>query len=302
MPVPRRSVLGALLFGLPVLAVPACTSSGAASGPRSSATGADRQTGRVQPTRHVYGSDRSQFGELYLPTGRRRPGTAVVIHGGFWYSQYGLDLGAPLAADLARRGWAAWNLEYRRVGNGGGWPATLRDVAAGVDHLATLRRDGLELDLDHVVPIGHSAGGQLAGWAACRPGLPTGALGADPKVRVSAVVSQASVLDLRHAAETGVGGTAESDLLGGSPAQVSDRYRLASPIERLPLQVPVICVHGTADTNVPIDQSRRFAAAAGRAGDRAELIEVAGDHFTLIDVTAPAWAAVVNRLPRLFAA
>ena len=37
--------------------------------------------------------------------------------------RYGLDLMNGLAVDLAKRGYAAWNIEYRRVGNiGGGWP------------------------------------------------------------------------------------------------------------------------------------------------------------------------------------
>ena len=85
-----------------------------------------------------------------------------MIHGGFWQSAYGLDLGAPTSADLARRGWAAWNIEYRRLGDGGGWPTTFTDVAAAVDHLHRL--DGV--DLGSVVTLGHSAGGQLAVWAA----------------------------------------------------------------------------------------------------------------------------------------
>jgi len=85
-----------------------------------------------------YGPDSSQYGELHLPFGTRRPGTVVILHGGFWLSEYGAELGTPLAVDLARKGWVAWNLEYRRVGNGGGWPATFMDVAAGVDELTPI--------------------------------------------------------------------------------------------------------------------------------------------------------------------
>ena len=102
----------------------------------------------------------------------------VVIHGGFWKARYGAEWGAPLAADLAVRGWAAWNLEYRRVGNGGGWPATLADVAAGIDLLAELAAERSRPR--RVVAIGHSAGGHLATWAAGRPALPAGAVGATP--------------------------------------------------------------------------------------------------------------------------
>ena len=94
----------------------------------------------------------------------------VLLHGGFWRAQRTLELMRPLAADLAGRGFAAWNLEYRRVGQpGGGWPGTCEDVAAGLDHLARLA--GREpLDLDRLVVAGHSAGGHLALWSAARPG------------------------------------------------------------------------------------------------------------------------------------
>ena len=100
------------------------------------AGGADPENGDAMPdaqaTRTIsYGSDPSQFGDLYLPDAAPK-GLAVIVHGGFWRAQYGLDLGAPLARSLQERGWAAWNIEYRRVGNGGGVPATLDDVRAAI--------------------------------------------------------------------------------------------------------------------------------------------------------------------------
>jgi len=62
------------------------------------------------PQHVAYGPSAAQFGELYRPAGGSL-GTVVVIHGGFWRAQYDLSLGRPLAADLARRGYTAWNLE-----------------------------------------------------------------------------------------------------------------------------------------------------------------------------------------------
>ncbi|MFA6298435.1 MAG: alpha/beta hydrolase, partial [Nocardioides sp.] len=153
--------------------------------------------------RIAYGDDPSQYGELYLPEGTPR-GVVVVIHGGFWKAAYDASLGRPLATSLAAEGWAAWNLEYRRVGNGGGAPATFDDVSAGIDRLADL-----DLDTSTVVTLGHSAGGHLAAWAATR--------GHDPawpgRVPVTAVVSQAGVLDLRSAAEDDLGDGAVRALL-----------------------------------------------------------------------------------------
>ena len=278
----RRTFLAAVVTGPAALA--ACSSSGAPAG----------KTGTVQPTRSSYGPDKSQFGELYRPSDVTHQGTVVIVHGGFWRSQYGLNLGRPLARDLVGRGYVVWNLEYRRVGNGGGWPATFDDIAEGIDHLATL-----DVDTSKVVVVGHSAGGQLAVWAAGRSTLPAGAPGASPVVRVTGAVSQAGVLDLAVAQDTGVGDGAEGDLLGGSPAEVPDRYRLADPIQRLPLAVPVLCVHARGDENVPFAQSTAYVAAATAAGDAAVLRQVPGDHFTLIDPKTPAWAAVRDALPAL---
>jgi acetyl esterase/lipase len=92
------------------------------------------------PERHPYGTARSQFGELFLPSGGGPWPVAVVLHGGFWRAQYSRRLMRPVCEDLAARGWAAFNVEYRRLGrlSGGGFPRTLEDVAAAVDHLAEL--------------------------------------------------------------------------------------------------------------------------------------------------------------------
>jgi dipeptidyl aminopeptidase/acylaminoacyl peptidase len=114
-------------------------------------------------------------------------------------------------------------------------------------------------------------------------------------------VSQAGVLDFETAAKQGVGGAAEADLVGGSPAQVPQRYAIADPIQQLPLTAPVLCVHSRDDQNVPFAQSTAYVAAAKTAGATATLAEVAGDHFTLIDPTSPAWLTVVNALPGLLA-
>jgi acetyl esterase/lipase len=219
---------------------------------------------------------------------------AVIIHGGFWMAEYDLKFGAPLAADLARRGYVAFNLEYRRVGNGGGWPNTFQDVSNGIDVLREL-----DVDSSRVVVIGHSAGGQLAAWAAGRARRTSGKPGFGPKVAVTAVVSQAGVLDLAAAQRQGVGGSAVPALLGGTAQQQPERYAVADPIEQIPLAQPVLCVHSREDQNVPFGQSSAYVVAATAAGASARLVEVHGDHFTLIDPDSTAWATVVKALPDL---
>ncbi len=251
----------------------------------------------MHPVLHSYGPDPAQFGELWLPDDTpATAGTVVIVHGGFWRARYDLSLGRPLAADLVRRGYAAWNLEYRRVGAGGGWPATFDDIAAGIDLLADL-----PVDTSRVAAVGHSAGGQLAAWAAGRPKLPPGTPGAEPRVLLSAVVSQAGVLALADCAREGVGGTAAQDLMGGGPEELAEQYRLADPIAAVPVGAAVLCVHSRRDDNVPFSYSERYVGAAVRAGGRAWLHETSGDHFTLIDPGTPDWRAVIDALPLLLA-
>ena len=214
-----------------------------------------------------YGDDPSQVADLF--EAERPVGVAVVLHGGFWRDRYDRHLMDALCADLASRGWTAWNLEYRRLGSGGGWPATCDDVAAGIEALAG--RDA--------VAIGHSAGGHLALWAAAE-GL------------VRAAVGQAAVPDLREAQRLSLSAGVVDDLLGDVPA-----YAEASPFERLPLGVPQLLVHGEDDAIVPVSMSREYERAARAAGDDVELVALPGvGHFEHLDPSSEAWRAALRWL------
>jgi acetyl esterase/lipase len=250
----------------------------------------------VTPVRTAYGPHPDQFVELTLPAGTG-PAPAVpvpvvvVLHGGFWRAAYGVELARPLAADLAAAGLAAVAVEYRRVGSGGGWPATLADVAAALDALPDL--PGADrLDLSDVAVVGHSAGGHLAAWAAGRSRLPEGAPGARPRVRVAAAVLQAGVLDLARAAGQRLGGGAVQDLFGAEPAHAPERYAAADPVRLVPTGVDLLCVHGTDDEVVPAEQSSRYAAAAAAQGTTVDVRLVPGDHMVLIDPAGEPWALV----------
>ncbi len=218
-------------------------------------------------SRHSYGDDPSQYGVLY-----GEGPVAVVLHGGFWKAEYDLTLMDALCEDLAQRGWAAWNVEYRRLGNGGGVPATLEDVSAAIDFLAEL-----DVDRSRVVTIGHSAGGHLAAWAATRD---------NPRVAVTGVVSQAGVLDLARAAELNLSNGVVNRFLGGQSTSV------ASPIERLPLGVPALLTHGGLDDTVPVEISETFARASGAT----LIVEPDEGHFGHLDPDNPLWQAVVKWL------
>ena len=236
-----------------------------------------------------------RVGDLWLPDGPGPHPVATVIHGGFWRARYDRHLMDDISADLARRGWAAWNIEYRRVGAGGGWPTTFEDVALALDLLAGLAPEH-DLDLDRLVTIGHSAGGHLAVWAAFRHRIDRGCPGADPRVRPVLAVGQAAVVDLQRAAADALGAGAVIDLMGGGPDEVPDRYAVASPSELLPVGVPTVLVHAPGDDLVPLSQSEGFAEAAVTQGDDADLVVVPGAHFEHIDPTTEAWTAVARRI------
>ncbi len=234
---------------------------------------------------HPYGRHPAQVGELFEP-GTEPRGVAVVVHGGFWRARYDRHLMDELCVDLAANGWLAWNLEYRRTeGGDGGWPATFDDVAAGIDHLATLDASrGLTPGPVPFVAIGHSAGGQLALWAAARP---------SPRVAITHAVSQAGVLDLDEADRLGLSDHAARKLLSSTPDEEPERWRLASPAARLPLGVAQLVVHGEDDDVIPASISTAYVRAAQAAGDPCrEVLLPAVGHYEHLDPGSDAWAAV----------
>jgi acetyl esterase/lipase len=228
----------------------------------------------------------------------------IFLHGGFWRSAYDRAHVGPLSEALAAAGFAVCAPEYRRTGQpAGGWPGTFDDVATAVDVLPQLAAQvscGVA-DPDRVVLAGHSAGGHLALWAASRGRLPTDApwhapQPGTPGLNVGVgVVSLAGVCDLAACYRFGLGSGAAGALMGGSPEEFPDRYRVADPMSLVPAGAPAWLVHGTADEHVPESQSRDYAAAAAAAGGRvqAELLPGCG-HFEVIDPLSAAWPAVLD--------
>lgn len=264
----------------------------------------------MDPLRSVvtYGPHPSQVVEFTVPpvpagAPLRSPPAVILIHGGFWQAGYDLRLEDAIAGDLVGRGFVVANIDYRAVGDGGGVAQTFADVATAVDTVAGWLRD--RYPAGPVVIVGHSAGGHLALWAAARHRLPPDAVGADPRLRPTAVVSQAGVTDLDLAHRLGLGNSAVAGLLGvATDADLDvDLLTRTSPIALVPIDTPTLLVTGDRDDRVPATMSERYQQRADAAGDPATLVIVPGDdHFAHLDPESRAWRATIGWITALVAA
>ena len=264
------------------------------------------------PTSHgeriAYGPGPLNFGELRLPPGRGPFPVAILVHGGCWSStlneegvppaMVSYELLEPAADALTRLGIATWNIEYPRVGDvGGGWPGTYRAISEATDHLRALapRR---HLDLGRVIALGHSSGGQLSLWLAVRGRLPkTSAIYSKPAVTLRGVVDVDGMPDLKSfwpLQQQMCDAPVVTSLLGGSPQEVPDRYREASPGPFLPLRIPQMFLL-RAEPQSTRRISEQYVATARKAGDPVTSVDQQGrSHFDGINPESKDWAPVVQ--------
>jgi acetyl esterase/lipase len=243
-----------------------------------------------------YGPHRNQTADLWRPGATNGPLPAVVlIHGGFWRQLYTKRLMHRLASALVAHGWAAYNIEYRRVGHlgSGGWPQTFDDASAALDALGQVEG----IDRDRIVTCGHSAGGHLALWLASSRVTGSPREPVANRVAVRTAISLAGVPDLVAAARSGLGGGAATALMGGGPDEFPQRYALGSPEQLLPMGVPQVLVHGLADSTVPPSYSADYVELARAKGDAATYVPLPGvSHMAMIDPGSSAFTAITECL------
>lgn len=258
---------------------------------------------RIQPTVQIaYGSAPAQVIELFLPKGRGPHPVVVLIHGGCFLAKFeGLAQTSGIAGDLARRGYAVWNVEYRKLGEpGAGYPGTFQDVAAAVDRIR-VEAPRYHLDTRRVIAVGHSAGGHLALWAAGRGRLPTNSpLRTDDPLKISAVVALAGIGDLKGQDRAFAIPCGDDTLerlidISGRAKPYADTF----PAELLPMGTRAVMVHGAYDHVLPPYIGRDYTMLARAAGDPAEVMTLPNaGHFDLVIATTPAWKAVVRTIAR----
>lgn len=249
-----------------------------------------------------YGKDSEQFGDLFLPRGDGPYPVVVMIHGGCWRAQYGIAPMGRMSRAIADVGIAVWSLEYRRLGNGGGWPNTFFDVAAAADMLPDLAAEH-DLDLSRVIAVGHSAGGHLALWLGGRRRLSADAKLYKPNpLPLKSIVALAPVCDLERAVAWDICVEASDVLVGGHPRKVAANYYEGSPAALLPLGVPHVNINGELDDIVPIDYVHQFVKTARNCGDDSTLVGIPGvGHFEIVDPDQPACQLVIRTIMQQFA-
>jgi acetyl esterase/lipase len=235
--------------------------------------------------RVAYGADSNQFLEARLPHTKAPHPVLLNIHGGYWRAKYGLAHAGHLCEALRAAGVATFNVEYRRVGNpGGGWPGTFEDIRSAYRFLQQ-ERSRFQLDLDRLVVMGHSAGGQLA--------LCLAAHETSVHTSVHRVISLAGVVDLKKAFALHLSNDAAAEFMGGKPDAVPEHYREADPMEFSIPQTRQWLLHGTEDDTVPPEFSRNYVAQKKKAGEAVELLEIQrAGHFDLIDPVSEAFRQV----------
>lgn len=240
----------------------------------------------------TYGPGDQQKGDLRVPAGKGPFPVAMIIHGGCWIAPMDNRLSTSAIAEaLTKRGFATWNIEYRRVGNPeGGWPGTFQDIAAAEDKLVAIAKLA-PLDLKRVTIVGHSAGAHLALWAASRDRLPAPWL--PPKVHPKSVVAidgPGALAPFIGIDKDACGQPVIVPLMGGTPDAKSKEYAIASPADHLPLGVKQLLV-----TGVFRPLMSPYAAAAKKSGDTVLTLDPEGaNHFNIVTPSTPIGGSVID--------
>jgi len=269
----------------------------AQAAPAGSMAALDAEAKRAPPPTATirYGTDDRRSGELRLPGGRGPFPVVFLVHGGCWSNDMG---GMPQLRSLAeafrRKGAAVWSVTYRRLGDSGaGWPGTFQDVAAAEDRLTMLAKR-YPLDLTRVAFVGHSAGAQLAAWAAARPKLPAPWTATIRPRAVAMIDGPAGLAPFVGADAQVCGRPVIAPLMGGTPAQKPAEYRMASGAEHWPLGARQLFVRGELAPFMAPE-----IAAARASGDPVAVLDPpAPTHFDVVTPSSPNGARVVDWVMR----
>ena len=257
---------------------------------------------RPAPDRTIrYGEHERQVVDLYLPQGPGPHPVAVMIHGGCWSAPWDRTLMNGISDDLRGRGIAVWNIDYRVIEDGNGWPHVFDDTWAAI-HALTVQGREFGLDPNRTVAVGHSAGGHLALWYAAkrRRWMPPANVRMIPPPELRAVVSLGGLPDLELAAQppgSGCGTEVIGQLVGQGRPGRGDPFADTSVPRMGALGIPQVLINGNQDAIIPTHFAEDYARKMRALGDevRVRMIDGTG-HVELIAPESAAWAAAVEEI------
>lgn len=215
----------------------------------------------------VYAKDSAtQTLDVYWPASGKGPFPVIFsIHGGGF--AFGDNRGTELASALKGldRGYAVVGVNYRLSGEAP-YPAAINDVQAAIQYT---RQNAAQWNLDtsRFAAWGSSAGGHLVALAGTKG---TGA------TKLQAVVDQYGPIDFLTMDDqfkaSGIAGQAhntadsfESKYMGALITSIPDKIKEANPTTYLDAADPAFFIqHGTADKNIPTQQSVDFSAQVAK--------------------------------------
>jgi len=260
----------------------------------------------VQPNNATYGTDANLaaskpdailryadhprgFAELRLPQGEGPFPLAVIYHGGCWKTGIASQAYmAPLATRWQQLGVATLNVDYREVGDGGGWPGSFTDWAASARLIEEVAAKH-PVDRARVTLVGHSAGGLPAQWLATSQGAdgPVGKRAALTARAAIIIDGPGDVGAERPAFDALCQFSAVDPFMGGAPEAAPARYAAISPATTAPQLAQILFVQAKLPAPSAATQT-----ALGASGAKVAVRENVGQsHFAIITPGNPAYTA-----------
>lgn len=236
-----------------------------------------------------------QIGELRLPDGDGPFPVVMLVHGGCWNNLGSINNFGPMADWLGENGVASWNIDYRELGNGGGWPESFVDWGAALARLGKLG-ERYPLDLERITVMGHSAGTTPAVWLGMAD---HGDLVVDadmPEVRAAILLDgPLSLTDWVGPDERICGAPVIPMLMGGTPAEEPERYAMVEPAQNAISMEEMLVVVGSLPG--PPDGLESAMATEGVTMSRIDLDGTS--HFNLLVPGTPDFARIAPSVLRV---
>ena len=274
------------------------TGSSVGKAPESGSFGTDATVVPSKPDAILRYADHPRgFAELRLPKGNGPFPLAVIFHGGCWKTGIATQAYmAPLATRWQEQGVATLNVDYREVGDGGGWPGSFVDWDAAAGLILGLTPK-YPVDLARITLVGHSAGALPAQWLAAASGSDGPVPNRLPTLARNAIVFDGPS-DLARESEAFDGlckFSSVAPFMGGTVAEVPSRYAAIGPITHAPRLRQLIFVQAV------LPPPNEVAAEALRAAGVRMAVHAnpGASHFSVITPGAPEYQAVEPELLRL---